>query len=111
VGVARRTRVLGWAPVPRSAGWGRDVGTGGGGVNPGGGLGGGGQGARPFPAGWHFQDSLSGVGDQAGRCGQDPKAQGFGGGFGQLSSSARWRSQAVSVVARPASCSQAVLRP
>ena len=69
---------------PGAVGW---SGWGGGRVRPGAGLEavpGGGQVGGPLPAGWDFQDSSSGVGDQPCRGGQDPKSQGLGGGLGQV---------------------------
>jgi len=45
---------------------------------------GGGQVAGPCPAGWDLQDAAAGVGDHAGRGGQNPEAQGLGGGVGQV---------------------------
>ena len=80
---------LGWAPGSTArlgvAGWSGRMG-----ASPSDGVEGleavpgGGQVTGPFPAGWHLQDSTSGVGDQAGWGGQEPEAQRLGGGFGKV---------------------------
>ena len=81
-------RVLGWAPGSTAGrvlrGWSGWVAVGSDRVQGLQVVPGGGQVAGPFPAGWDLQDSSSGVGDQAGRGGQEPKAQRLGGGFGQV---------------------------
>ena len=45
---------------------------------------GGGQVGGPFPAGWDFENLASGVGDEAGRGGQEPEPQGLGRGLGEV---------------------------
>jgi len=79
--------VLGWAPVPPSGlvllvvGAVAGVSVGVQGVEP---VPGGGEVLGRGPAGRDLQDFASGVGDQAGRGGQQPEPQGLGRGFGQV---------------------------
>ena len=81
--------VLGWAPGstvrPGGAGWSGGWWAGGlGGVQGLEAFPGGGQVGGPFPAGWDFEDLVSGVGDEAGRGGQEPEPQGLGRGLGEV---------------------------
>jgi hypothetical protein len=74
-------RVLGWAPGTTAGRVLWVVGTGGGprsdGVEGVEAVPGGGQVGGPLPAGWDLEDSLSGVGDQAGWGGQDRRSAVF----------------------------------